>query len=268
MTTTCFVPRGLTSSVTALCFAAHPSLRPPRAPGLSFPFRPVPSSQLLTHHRRLVSIGRRPFATAVPTASTTSPARAPSPSASAAPLPLVYQHDRSSYYRRLTIAAAASLCVVWLPLCYVSLVMASPPLYATLLGPLAAVATLIATHFRARRIIRTLHRAPAGLLVHTYTALGQPHSIGIIPYNNINQLNSGTSSSSTSSSSSSSKPYWIITLQGYKRYFLIDKQGEVVDRDSMRRVVGYDELESEEERAKKQRDGIRGPGTLGRLQKR
>ena len=56
-----------------------------------------------------------------------------------------------------------------------------------------------------------------------------------------------------------SKHYWIVSLEGHKRYFLVDKAGEVVDREAMRGVVGYEELESEEERARRQRDGVRGP---------
>ena len=194
----------------------------------------------------------RPLSTAAPSASTAAL------SASTTNLPLVYQHDRSSYYRRLTIAAAASLCVVWLPLCYVSLVMTSPPMYSTLLGPLAAVATLVATHFRASRIIRSIHRTPAGLLVHTYTALGQPHPIGLVTYNNVKPI----------TATNSNKHYWIVSLAGHKRYFLIDRHGTVHDTDAMRRVVGYGELDTEEDRLRKQRDGIRGPGTLGRLQHR
>ena len=139
--------------------------------------RPAQCSWLFALHVASITTGR-PLLATVPSASTASSARASaSASVTTAPLPLVYQHDRSSYYRLLTIAAAASLGLLWLPLCYVSLVVASPPLYSALLGPLAAIATLVATHFRARRIIHTLHRAPAGLLVHTYngTRPATPH---------------------------------------------------------------------------------------------
>ena len=212
--------------------------------------RPAAYTHLTARPSASTPLARRSFATS----------SAASPSAAATPLPLVYQHDRSSYYRRLTLAAAASLAVVWLPLCYASILVASPPLYATLLGPLAAVATLSATHFRAHRIIRSLHRTPAGLLVHTYTALGAPHLIGTVPYGSITPI--------SNAGGGGNKHYWIVTLAGHKRYFLIDRQGEVLDREAMRRVVGFEQVESEEERAKRQRDGVKGPGTLGRLQRR
>ena len=213
------------------------------------------------HHPAAYShlIARSGISTPLARSSFTTSSAA-SPSAAAALLPLVYQHDRSSYYRRLTLAAAASLAVVWLPLCYASIVVASPPLYATLLGPLAAVATLAATHFRAHRIIRSLRRAPAGLLVHTYTALGAPHLIGTVPY--------GSITPTSNAGGGGNKHYWIVSVAGHKRYFLIDRQGEVLDREAMRRVVGFEQVESEEERTKRQRDGVKGPGTLGRLQRR
>lgn len=219
---------------------------------------------LLPRHARFIApftTARPLWASAAPPASTAASARpSTAQSAATAPLPLVYQHDRSSYYRRLTLAATASLGLLWLPLCYVSILVATPPLYSALLGPLAAIATLVATHYRARRIIRTLHRTPAGLLVHTYTTLGQPHRIGVIPYSEVKPVSSG--------GGSGSKQYWIVSLEGFSRYFLIDRAGEVVDSAVMRRLVGWEEVESEEERVKRQRDGVRGPGTLGRLHKR
>ena len=237
---------------------------------LSFLHRSRPVSSLHKLHSAHITLGRYTPASNTTSASATAFARsftttAPSTPTTASPLALVYKHDRSSYYRRLTIASAASLCLVWLPLAYFSIAVATPPLYPTLLGPLATVATLVATHFRARRVIHTLHRAPAGLLVHTYTALGQPHRIGMVGYGDVRPQTSGSGSGG---GSTAAKGYWIVQLAGYKRYFLIDKQGDVVDRDVMRRLVGTEELETEEEQARRLQQGVRGPGTLGRLQRK
>ena len=150
----------------------------------------------------------------------------------------VYSCDRSAYFRRLTLFSAASLALVWLPLSYASLFVASPPLYPTLIGPLATVAVLVATHFRASRVVASLHLLdPRTLLLSTHSALGPPRALAV-PFLDLTTAESIVRSAASPGSAKEGEGYWPIALEGHRRYFLVDKAGEVQDRAVMRRVVG------------------------------
>ena len=174
----------------------------------------------------------------------------------------MYSHDRSTYFRRLTLLSAASL-LVWLPLTYVALFVASPPLYFTVIGPLATVAVLLATHYRASRVVSAIHRVDArALLVATHGPLGR-RKAAVVPVLDVTSTEAIAGGAASAAKGRKGQGYWPISLAGHRRFFLIDKQGTVHDADTMRRVVGNQpELDTLNQKAQSARDRITGPPTL------
>ena len=229
-------------------------------------FSSVPSTVLfplpaLRTPTRLPPPSPRRFSSS-PTSSPSTPHPTPifSPLSSFPPLStlhLVYAHDRSRFFRRLSLLSLASLVLLWTPLSYVSLFVASPPLYTALIGPLATLAILLATHHRASRTVHSIHlTTPNTALITTHTALG-PLSATTVP------LLSLTPPPPSTSTAALGTGYWPIQIAGLPRFFLLDKQGTTHDRTTMRRIVGdQPELEGGDERDARVQQGVKGPPTL------
>lgn len=152
-------------------------------------------------------------------------------------LPLIYSYDRSKTWRLITIGSAVLLVAVWTPLTYLSFTTDVLPAWQTALGPLTAVAMIVATHYKARRTISALHYLDSNRFVVTvHNALGQPRSF---PMKFIDSKLAVQPQSKTSKVDSA---LWILQLQGHSQFFVLDKQGKITDLNSMRRLVGDDDV--------------------------
>ena len=264
--------RCLSSLSLAAVFAAH-CRQPARL--LQLPSRRL--SPQCPRAAAFSSKSKRKLRPTAAAASAPSPsATAPSSSATAAPLPSlpaifaslhpVYEYDQSRYFRRVTLAATAALLLVWLPLTYAALFLTSPSLYLTIIGPVSTVLLILACHFRASRVIAFIRSVGSNSLVlstHTATGSHQHHTVAIADIRTTEAIRAAAATGSSVSRDSSDS--WPIQLKGRQRFFLIDKRGSVLDKQAMRRVVGWQtQLMTEEEKEKAKRDVLTGPPTLGR----